>query len=282
MTRRIIINADDFGLCTGINKAIQQAHKHGVLTSATIMTNMPAAEEALNMAKKMPNLGIGVHLNLCKGRPLSKEPEVEMLLNADGQFAASLLRLSLLSVIKHRFRNAIRTELACQIQWLIDKGITPTHLDSHKNFHAFPPIFPIVCKLARRFKINAIRYSYEPKQLCQLPWPLPTEGGKKRANRARALALINRLQNAELLKTNAMLGIAHMGRIDVNFFKAVTLYSQVEPAEIATHPGFPEEIEPQMTSMLHQRKGDLDALCSERTKQYFQQAGTELIHFGHL
>ena len=282
MTRRIIINADDFGLCTGINKAIQQAHKHGILTSATIMTNMPAAEEAIKMAKKMPKLGIGVHLNLSSGKPLSKEPDVKMLLNADGRFAASLLRLSLLSVIKHRFRNAIRTELACQIQWLIDKGITPTHLDSHKNFHAFPPIFPIICELARRFKINAIRYSYEPKQLCQLPWPLPTEGGKKRAKRARALALINRLQNAELLKTNAMLGIAHMGRIDVNFFKAVTLYNQVEPAEIATHPGIPEETEPGITSMLYERKIDLDALCSERTKQYFQQADIKLIHFGQL
>ena len=282
MTRRIIINADDFGLCTGINKAIQQAHKHGVLTSATIMTNMPAAEEAIKMAKKMPKLGIGVHLNLSKGKPLSKEPDVEMLVNANGQFTASLLRLSLLSVIRHKFRNAIRAELTCQIQWLIDKGITPTHLDSHKNFHAFPPIFPIVCELARRFKINAVRYCYEPKQLCQLPWPLPTEGGKKRAKRASALAMINRLQNAELLKTNAMLGIAHMGRIDVNFFKAVTLYNQVEPAEIVTHPGFPEEIEPGITSMLLQRKDDLDALCSERTKQYFQQARTELIHFGHL
>ncbi len=73
MDRRIIINADDFGLCDGVNEAVAQAHSDGILTSATIMVNMPAAEKAVKIAKKLPSLGIGVHLNLTEGRPISKD-----------------------------------------------------------------------------------------------------------------------------------------------------------------------------------------------------------------
>jgi len=90
MDRRVIINADDFGLCDGVNKAVAQAHTDGVLTSATIMANMPAADEAVKIAKKLPNLGVGVHLNLTEGRPLSKDTSIGRLLDTDGQFASSL------------------------------------------------------------------------------------------------------------------------------------------------------------------------------------------------
>ncbi|MGA2094374.1 MAG: ChbG/HpnK family deacetylase, partial [Sedimentisphaerales bacterium] len=71
MDGRLIINADDFGLCRGVNKGIAEAHATGVLTSATLMANMPAAEEAVEIAHKLSNLGVGVHLNLTEGKPLS-------------------------------------------------------------------------------------------------------------------------------------------------------------------------------------------------------------------
>ncbi|MBA7689469.1 Chitooligosaccharide deacetylase [subsurface metagenome] len=93
MDKRIIINADDFGLCDGVNKAVAKAHTEGILTSTTIMVNMPAADEAVKIAKKLPTLGVGVHLNLFEGRPVSKDSRIGRLLDADGRFARSLLRL---------------------------------------------------------------------------------------------------------------------------------------------------------------------------------------------
>ncbi len=281
MDKRIIINADDFGLCEGVNKAVAQAHRGGVLTSATIMANMPAAKEAAKMAQKMPTLGVGVHLNLFEGRPVSKDNCVDCLLDADGRFAFSPLVLSLLSIGRHKIRNAIRTELAAQIQWVIDNGLAPTHLDSHKHIHSFPAIFPIVCELARRFEITAVRFTLEPKELSQIPWPLPKEGGRKRAGRLRTMAKINRIQNPHFLKTNAFLGVAHMGKIDVNFFKAVTLYNSAATAEVMTHPGVAGD-ESDKSRLQHQRKFELEALCSKRTKQYFQDAGIKLVHYGKL
>jgi hopanoid biosynthesis associated protein HpnK len=282
MDRRIIINADDFGLCEGVNKAVAEAHSDGILTSATIMANMPAAGEAVEIAKQIPTLGVGVHLNLTEGRPISKEACVSRLLNADGQFTCSPIKLSLLSLAGHKVREAVRTELAAQIQWIIDRGLKPTHLDSHKHIHSSPALFSIICQLARRFGIPAIRWSFEPKELSRIPWPLTGEDGRARARNVRIMARINRLQNSDFLRNDAVLGIAHTGKIDVNFFKAVALYNSAATAEVMTHPGYEDGLDPDKTRLLHQRKIELDALCSEKARQYFEDAGIKLVHYGQL
>ena len=282
MDKRIVINADDFGLCDGVNKAVAQAHTDGVLTSATIMANMPGADEAVKIAKRLPTLGVGVHLNLFEGRPVSKETCVECLLDADGQFAYSPYLLSLLSIAWHKFRNAIRAELSAQIQWVIDNNLAPTHLDSHKHIHSFPAIFSIVCELAGQFEIAAIRWTFEPRELSRMPWPLPGEGGRERAKLIRTMARINHMQNSHFLKTDCLLGVAHTGKIDVNFFKAVTLYNSAATAEVMTHPGFADGLAPDKTRLLQQRKGELGALCSEKTKQHLKDAGIKLVHYGEL
>ncbi|MHC4477642.1 MAG: carbohydrate deacetylase [Planctomycetota bacterium] len=282
MEKRLVINADDFGLCEGVNRAVAEAHTDGVLTSATIMANMDAAEEAVEIAKEQPGLGVGVHLNLTEGRPLTKEAASNALLNGDGQFGCSVAKLAFLMLAGPKHRAAIRAELAAQIQWVIDRGIRPTHLDSHKHFHAFPHFFSMVCQLARRFEIPAIRSAFEPKEVAATPWPLPGPGGRKRAGLIRPMAKINRLQNGDFLKTDAILGIAHTGKVDVNFFKAVSLYNSAARAELVTHPGYVKGLAEQSTSLVHQRKVELEALCSDRTKQYFTDAGIKLVHYGQL
>lgn len=282
MDKRIVVNADDFGLCTGVNRAVAQAHSDGILTSATIMANMPAAAQAVEMAKQLPALGVGVHLNLTNGRPLSPLDTVRPLLNGDGEFACSCPKLAFLSLAGPKSRNAIRTELAAQIQWVIDRGIRPTHLDSHKHFHTFPPLFSIVCQLARRFDIPAIRFAMEPAEVSKIPWPLPAEGGKNKAAFIRALAGMNRLQNGDFIKTDATLGISHVGRMDVNFFRAVTLYNSARTVEIMTHPGFAEGLDPANTTLVAQRKMELDALCDQRAKELFKDARIKLVHYGQL
>ena len=282
MDRRIIINADDFGLCEGVNKAVVQAHTNGILTSATIMANMPAAEEAVETAKQMPTLGAGVHLNLTEGEPISKEAAVKPLLDGQGQFAVPFSKLPMLSIKSGKVRQAIRTELAAQIQWVIERGIKPTHLDSHKHIHSFPVIYSIVCKLARQFGITAIRWPYEPKELSRMPWPISSDETRKNANIVRIMAKINRIQNSSFLKTDAFFGIAHTGRIDVNFLRIVSLYGSVPLAEVMTHPGFVEGLDPNKTRLVQQRKVELDALCNEKVKQYFTDAGIKLVHYGQL
>jgi hopanoid biosynthesis associated protein HpnK len=282
MDKRIVVNADDFGLCAGVNRAVAQAHTDGILTSTTIMTNMPAAEEAVEISRQLPTLGVGVHLNLTEGHPLSPKETVGPLVGADGRFTRSVMKPAFLSLAGPKCRNAIRTELAAQIQWVIDRGIKPTHLDSHKHFHALPVLYSMICQLARRFDVRAIRFAMEPAEVSKIPWPLPAEGGRNKAAFIRALAKMNRLQNSDFIRTDATLGISHVGRIDVNFFRAVTLYNSARTVEIMTHPGFADGLDPANTTLAAQRKMELDALCDQRAKQLFEDAGIKLVHYGQL
>jgi predicted glycoside hydrolase/deacetylase ChbG (UPF0249 family) len=96
------------------------------------------------------------------------------------------------------------------------------------------------------------------------------------------MAKINRMQNKDFLKIDALLGVAHTGKIDVNFLKAVTLYNSAATVEIMTHPGFADGPEADDTKLLHQRKVELDALCSEKTRQYFKDANIKLVNYGQL
>jgi hopanoid biosynthesis associated protein HpnK len=282
MERRLIINADDFGLCEGVNKGIVEAHTKGVLTSTTIMTNMPHAGQAVELAKKIPSLGIGVHLTLTAGKPLCQDNTVKLIIDSQGNFALSPGKLGLASLINGKVRTAIETELAMQIQWLIDNGIKPTHLDSHKHIHCFPTIFSIVCRLAKRFGIPAIRYAFEPKQVSQLPWPLTDRESRKRAKTVRTMSKINRLQNPGFFKTDCLLGVNHVGRINSVFLRAVSLYNNNPTAEVMTHPGYTYDLDASKTRLVKERELELEALCSEKTKNFLKEAGIKLINYGQL
>jgi predicted glycoside hydrolase/deacetylase ChbG (UPF0249 family) len=282
MEKLLIINADDFGFSPGVNKGIIQAHTKGVLTSATIMANMPAAEEAAELAKKTPTLGIGVHLNLTNGKPLCKDKIVGCLLDAAGDFTLKPQSLALLSLISGKIRAAIEAELSAQIQSVIDSGLKPTHLDSHKHIHSFPTIFPIVCRLAKQFAIPAIRFTFEPKQLCRPPWPFTDRQSRNRVALVRSMAKINLWQNKTCFKSQALLGVAHTGNINIDFFRAVSLYNNAAIAEVMTHPGYSYDLDAGKTRLVKQRQIELEALCSEKTKQYFKDAGTKLVHYGQL
>jgi predicted glycoside hydrolase/deacetylase ChbG (UPF0249 family) len=252
------------------------------MTSATLMANMPAAESAVEIANRLDSLGIGVHLNLTDGKPLSGHPGLAILVDSQGRFKRSVAGIAVLSLTLPYVRSAIRTELAAQIQWLLDRGITPTHLDSHRHFHTIPHIFSIVCQLAHRFGIRRIRYAAEPAEASKVPWPIPTEGGRPRAALVRVMARLNRLANPDFFAADALLGVSHVGKVDINFFKAVTLYNTAPVAEVMTHPGHPEGLEETRSHLVAQRKIELDALCSQRTRRHLTDAGIRLVNYSQI
>jgi len=282
MAGRLIVNADDFGLCEGVNKAVEQAHTEGILTSTTIMAGMPAAGRAVELASEMPSLGVGVHLNLFDSTPISKDQRVKILLNANGRFGLSLGKLAVKSVLSKTFREAVEIEFAAQIQWLISGGIKPTHLDSHKHVHAIPSIYPIVVRLAERFGIGAIRWPFEPARLSGPDWPTPPKGGKTRARIVRMMAGCNRRQNDTFIKNDVFLGVAHTGKIDVDFWRQVARTGFRGVVEVMTHPGFIEGLDPRRTRLIEQRRIELEALCSEEIRKCLADANIELTHYGKL
>ena len=282
MNKKVIINADDFGLCEGVNKAIAMAYTKGVLTSATIMANTYSSDEAVKLAKSMPNLGVGIHLNLTEGSPISKDSQVKCLSNKNSEFVFNPGKLFFLSMLSSKIREAVRLELDAQVQWLIKKELRPTHIDSHKHIHTIPAIFKIVTGLAEKYDIPVIRWPIERQKFTSGYWPDPDIKGLIRSKIIRLLARINKLQNPRYFKTDGFLGIAHTGQINVSFFRSVSLQNSASVLEIMTHPGFTEGLNPAKTRLLEQREIELDALCSERTKLYFEKAGIELVHYGQL
>ncbi|MFA6186766.1 MAG: ChbG/HpnK family deacetylase [Phycisphaerae bacterium] len=277
MSKKIIINADDFGLCRGVNNAVAEAHAMGVLTSATIMANMAGVDEAIEMAKKMPALGVGVHLNVVTGKPISTDPIVKILTNATGNFGYSVAKLAIATISSKNIREAIETELSAQISSLISKGITPTHLDSHKHFHCLPAVWRIVCRLAEKFNIPAIRWPYEPATLLGGDWPKVELKDKVRALLVRQMALKCQGIDDRFIKTDIFFGLAHTGRIDDNFWTEVSQTQFAGVAEVMTHPGYPEGLG--KTRLVEQRQTELKWLCAASTKKALADAGIELINY---
>ncbi len=281
MAKRLIINADDFGLCPGVNRAVVEAHNRGILTSATLMAGAPAAEEAAEIARQTPTLAVGVHLNLLIGGPVMQSARVEPLLNDSGDFAFSPAKLALTSLLSKRLRNAIEAELTAQIEWVLARRIKPTHLDSHKHIHAFPTIWTIVCRLARRFDIPAVRWPWEPPWTANAP-PATDKSDRKRARTVRNMAKICRRIDATFIKNQCLFGLAHTGKINGEFWSMLTGNMPDGPAEVMTHPGYAEGLDPTKTRLVAQRLVELEAMCSDRTQKIIQDADIELTHYGKL
>lgn len=282
MSRHVIINADDFGLAHGVNRGIFRAHTQGVLTSATLMAAAPAAEEAIELSRQMPDLGIGIHLNLLEGKPVSTDPKVALLLKENGEFATSTSTLAIKSLTSRRFIEAIEIELAAQIKWVLDRKITPTHLDSHKHAHAFWSIWPIACRLADRFGIKAVRWPHEPAWVARSKSPPPTNGGTKRAAIVRIMAKTAKKRRSDLIKNQLLFGVAHTGRIDIEFWKMVAKDAAFDVAEIMTHPGYTEGLNPEKTRLIEQRVLEMDTLCTENVKRILHDASIDRTHYGKI
>jgi hopanoid biosynthesis associated protein HpnK len=280
MASKLIINADDFGLCRGVNKAVAEAHTTGVLTSTTIMANMPAVDEAIELAKSNPSLGVGIHLNVIDGKPLSSDSNVEPLIGDSGEFKYSASKLALKTLLCKKTRKAIETELAAQIASIIDKGIKPTHLDSHKHFHCLAPVYRIVCSLAGDFGITAIRWPWEPATVCGNNWPRVGPKDKIRAFLVRQMALNAQKQDNRFIKNDIFFGLAHTGRIDDNFWAEIARTQFAGTAEVMTHPGYADGLG--KTRLVEQRLIELKCLCAPATKDLLEQAGIQLVHYGNI
>ena len=153
---KIIINADDFGYSSDVNSTIEKVIKNGLITSTSILSNMPGFEEAAVMAKTKDLIDrVGVHLNLFEGKPITKEmQECRVFCDEKGTFQK--YRIKFLDPLKIK-SGIIYNELSAQIDKVLSTGIKPTHLDSHGNLHANYFIGRIVIKLAKQYNIPSIR-----------------------------------------------------------------------------------------------------------------------------
>lgn len=155
--KKIIVNADDFGRHELINRAVERAFKSGCLKSATLMAGGVAFEDAVEVAKKNPNLGVGIHFTLANGNPILPPKEIPSLVTEEGTFHGNYVKF-LKRYLSGKISLAeVRSELAAQLEKISRTGLKLTHFDSHQHLHHVPGIVEIVLDLATTAKISAMR-----------------------------------------------------------------------------------------------------------------------------
>ena len=160
--KKFVLNADDFGMSEAYNRAILEGYAGGILRSASLVANGEAFVEAVSQViPACPELGVGLHLNIIEGKALT--PELNQLTDINGQFKNSYVQMLIKSYNpkEKEFLEQVEKEFRAQIEEVRAKDIKITHIDSHVHVHSIPPIFEIVCRLAREYGINHVRTQFE-------------------------------------------------------------------------------------------------------------------------
>ncbi len=283
---KVIINADDFGLDAAVNEAVLASAEGGILSSATLMANMPGFFEATRGALSYPQLGVGVHLNLLRGSPVSDPAQVATLLAEDHRFLGDAAKLWW-RFVKHAVDPAhVEAELDAQVRRVIDHGIKPTHLDSEKHLHLLlPQLWEAVCRVADRYDIPCVRVVREPLRITG-------SAGRPRAAQFVKAAVLNwrsqgfaRVALRHRLRfADRFFGVAFTGRMTTSIYEDLFSSLSGGSLEIMCHPS--ERAETTATHgrrwLDRERVEEYRALMDVRTKEALIKCDATLINYGEL
>jgi predicted glycoside hydrolase/deacetylase ChbG (UPF0249 family) len=281
----LIVNADDFGLSRGINEAIADAHESGTLTSVSLMANQPASEQAVSLARRLPTLRVGIHLNLCAGRPVLPAREVPSLVRANGDFHPPQQLFRKL----WRFQIApgeVEKEFRAQVQWARERGIALTHADSHLHVHLYPAAVRPFVKALKREKIECIR---APR--CSV-WPVRALGAAHEGGLARRL-FVQSYRTAlqfgpfrDFSMTHSRISFRPADRRDPNAIGRcwISALNFLPPGnfELACHPGFMEAGFSDSDRIAAQRVEEFRWLTSSAFRAAVERNRIQLISYSEL
>jgi hopanoid biosynthesis associated protein HpnK len=262
---RLILNADDFGLTAGVNRAILELHRAGVLTSASLMARAAATDEAIELARATPSLGVGCHVVLVDGEPVLRVQNLPTLVDPrTGRFYPTLgafLKLLLTGRIRY---SEIEAETAAQIALLQKRGLQVTHIDTHKHAHMFPAVLRPVLRAARAAGIRAVRNPFEPA------WSRrATPGGSwLRRAQVRLLRLLEptfrRIVAEEgFTTTDGAIGVLATGTLDSTTVSSLLRNLPEGTWELVAHPGYNDsDLAQAHTRLLVSRETEREALSA--------------------
>jgi hopanoid biosynthesis associated protein HpnK len=161
--RRLIVTADDFGAADAVNAAVEQAHLHGILTTASLMVAGAAAADAIARAKRLPGLGVGLHLVLVDGKPILPVEKVPGLVDGQGCFPANMAMAGARFFFDPTVRRQLAAEIEAQFAAFAATGLPLDHVNAHKHFHLHPTIAGLILAIGRRFGLAAARAPVEPR-----------------------------------------------------------------------------------------------------------------------
>lgn len=290
--RRLIVNADDFGLTEGVNRAILEGHRRGVITSTTLMANGRQFASAANQALTAPELSLGCHLVLVDGKPLLPKEQVPSLL-AQRSSGTAHLRQGFLELARDTFRHRIQpgeveAEAAAQIRTLQSAGISVSHVDTHKHAHMLPSICQAVLHAARACGVRAVRNPFVPLRplafahLLRRPklWTRYTEVTVLRRYEAQFRELVAR---EGMTTTDGSFGVLVTGALDEALFEAIIGSIPEGTWEFVCHPGYNDtELDGIRTRLRSSREKELAVLTSDHARELLKKHNIELISYHQL
>jgi predicted glycoside hydrolase/deacetylase ChbG (UPF0249 family) len=282
---RLIINADDFGMTSGVNRAIVEAGRRGAITSATIMANAPKFQEAADLARSVPRLKTGCHVVLIDGDPVIAGLSS---LAPGGRFRRSLKDFAEAAVRGRISEEEIQRETEAQIHKIQAQQITITHVDSHKHTHMFPHVIGPILRAARSCGIRAVRNPFEPLRSWPRDVTARTPGLWLRsvgvlAFRMFARAFDRAVQDEGMSTTDGTVGIAATGKLNQRLLEAMLKSLPESTWELVCHPGYADaDLRAAGTRLVESRQVELDVLSAEATRNMIEACGIELISYADL
>jgi len=270
--RRLIVNADDFGRSASINQAVIRAHQQGILTTASLMVNEPAFEEAVGLARERPTLGVGLHLTLLCGHSALPPGEIPGLVNPKGEFSRNPPAAGFRYFFRRGLHEQLRREIHAQFQKFRSARLPLDHVNAHLHLHLHPTVFGILMADAAQLGIKRLRLTFDP--LCL---NLRAASGHL-AYRLLHVAIFHplsararpALSRRGIRYTDAVFGLLQNARVDERFVSRLLPQLPAGDSELYSHPS------------LDEFRNEFDALISPRVRDQVKQLGIELIRYQDL
>jgi hopanoid biosynthesis associated protein HpnK len=288
--RRLIVNADDFGFTSGVNRAIVEAHTAGVVTSSTLMANGSAFSEAAQLAKSLPNLSVGCHVVLIDGQPVLDVERLRSLTRTTPapRFRDGLKMFAARALAGLMDPEEIAAEATAQIRKIQEAGVTLSHFDTHKHTHLFPKILRPLLGAAAACGVRAVRNPFGPRrpllssELLARP-NLWTRYAEVRVLRRFASQFRDAVDREGFSAPDGTLGIEVTGTLDETLFQAIARSIPGGTWEFVCHPGYNDaDLRKARTRLRDSREIELRVLTLPAAREVLAQEGIELISYRDL
>jgi hopanoid biosynthesis associated protein HpnK len=270
--RRLIVNADDFGLSHSVNEAVIRAHREGILTTASLMVNEPGFDEAVKLAKENPKLGVGLHLTLLHGHSALPHEAIPGLVNACGEFSNSPVGVGMKYFFDDDLRAQLRAEIRAQFEKFRSTGLPLDHVNGHLHLHLHPVIFKILMEDSEKLGIHHLRFT---RDCLARSWKMSKGYLFYRVSHAAIFEWLSSqaretLRQKNIKHTQITFGLLQDGRVDEKYI--LKLLPELPPgdSELYSHPS------------LDKFKHEFDALISPRVHEQIQKLGIQLIRYQDL
>ncbi len=270
--RRLVVNADDFGRSDSINQAVIRAHREGILTSASLMVNEPAFEQAVSLARENPRLGVGLHLTLLCGHSALPPGRIPGLVNAQGEFTDNPAGAGFRYFFHRSLRPQLEAEIQAQFARFRDTGLPLDHVNAHLHLHLHPTVFGLLLEAANQFGITRLRLTFDPLRL-----NLRLASGRL-AYRMLHAAIFHPLsararpvlQARDIRHTQQVFGLLQNARVDETYVLGLLAHLPEGDSELYSHPS------------LDECRHEFEALVSRRVREQAKSLGVELIRYQDL